>query len=94
MTVRAHLSDADPLPGEEPSVEYEDDLTQEEWDEIAAMVDEEELRGEKPIFNSGDYATNEEAMAALKALMDDVLRKVLDDAATTAHDAESDQRSR
>lgn len=93
MTVRTHLSDADPLPGEDTSVEYEDDLTQEEWDEIAAMVDEEELRGEKPIFNSGDYATHEEADAALEAMFDSILQKVMNghDTAST-RDAENSSR--
>lgn len=62
----------------------EDDLTPEEWDEIAAQVDEEEARGEKPIFNSGDYATHEEAMAALKTWLDSILEEVMNEQETTA----------
>ena len=48
-----------------------------DWDYLFATEEELEARGEKAVFNSGDYPTEEAGMEALGKFLDDILEEVL-----------------
>ncbi len=47
------------------------------WNSLFATDEELAAAGESPIFSSGDYPTEEAAMAALEKLLDDILEGTL-----------------
>jgi SAM-dependent MidA family methyltransferase len=53
-------------------IDHEDDI---DWDYIAATTEEDEKSG-KLAFSSADYATHEEAMAALRAWIHGIAERV------------------
>lgn len=53
-------------------IDHEDDI---DWDYIAATTEEDEKSG-KLAFSSADYATHEEAMAAMRAWLHAIAERV------------------
>jgi hypothetical protein len=60
------------------TLDEEDEI---DWDDIAAATEEDEESGELA-FNSADYATEEEAMNALRAFIHEIFEEVERDAAS------------
>jgi hypothetical protein len=64
--------------------QYDDTSEGIDWDEIIASTQDDFLAG-RFAYNSAEYATEEEAMAALDRLVDDVLQKVLRETGRILH---------
>ena len=62
-------------PEDEEARKYDDTSEGIDWDEIIATTQDDFLAG-RFAYNSADYATDEEADAALQALMDSIVKEV------------------
>jgi hypothetical protein len=47
-----------------------------DWDYLLATEEELDARGEKSVWSSGDYPTEQEAMQALDALLTEIMEEV------------------
>jgi hypothetical protein len=76
-------------PEDEEARKYDDNSEGIDWDEIIAST-QDDFEAGRFAYNSADYATQEEADAALGALLDSILEKVLRARASVpAHDVTS-----
>jgi hypothetical protein len=66
-------------PEDEAARKYDDTSEGIDWDEIIATTQDDFLAG-RFAFNSADYATHEEAMAALHAWLNGILEEVMREA--------------
>jgi hypothetical protein len=63
-------------PEDEEARKYDDNSEGIDWDEIIATTQDDVLAG-RFAFNSADYPTHEEAMVALDAYLEGILKRVM-----------------